>query len=69
MYLGMNLARRQGITYLHLESDYEVLNDMIAKRVKLNGNTVTLCASNYSLDSFDIHDLESPHSKLQSILI
>ncbi|GAU14826.1 hypothetical protein TSUD_50380 [Trifolium subterraneum] len=42
MYLGMNLAWRQGITHLHVESDSKVLINMVTKRIKLNGSTPTL---------------------------
>ncbi|GAU49151.1 hypothetical protein TSUD_87340 [Trifolium subterraneum] len=42
MYLGMSLAWRRGITHLHVESDSEVLIDMLTERIKLNGSTPTL---------------------------
>ncbi|WJX23886.1 hypothetical protein P8452_13068 [Trifolium repens] len=98
MYLGMDLAWRQGITHLHVESDSKVLVDMVTNRVKLDGRTPTLVLRikhllalswqvilshtwregnrsadwlanfSYSLDSFDIHVLETPPRELQSML-
>jgi ribonuclease HI len=35
MYLGLNLARREGIMYLHVESDYKVLIDMVKNKITL----------------------------------
>jgi ribonuclease HI len=37
MYMAMNLARRQGITQLIVESDSKLLIDMVTGRCNLNG--------------------------------
>ncbi|MCI61737.1 ribonuclease H protein, partial [Trifolium medium] len=42
MYLGLDLARQQGIRQLHVESDFKVLIDMVTKKNKFNGNIPTL---------------------------
>ncbi|PNX80630.1 receptor-like kinase [Trifolium pratense] len=42
MYLGLDLARQQGIRQLHVESDSKVLIDMVTKKNKFNGNIPTL---------------------------
>ncbi|GAU42748.1 hypothetical protein TSUD_77850 [Trifolium subterraneum] len=42
MYLGMQLAWRQGFHLLQVESDSKTLVDMITGKVKINGNPPTL---------------------------
>jgi ribonuclease HI len=42
MYIGMDLARRQGITHLQVESDSKVLVDMVTGNCNVNGNIPTL---------------------------
>jgi len=42
MYLGMQLAWRQGFHNLQVESDSKTLVDMITRKVKFNGNPPTL---------------------------
>jgi ribonuclease HI len=42
MYIGMDLARRQGITHLQVESDSKVLVDMVTGNCNTNGNISTL---------------------------
>jgi ribonuclease HI len=42
MYIGMDLARRQGITHLQVESDSKVLVDMVTGNCNANGNVPTL---------------------------
>ncbi|XP_045831229.1 uncharacterized protein LOC123922567 [Trifolium pratense] len=98
MYIGMNLARRQGITHLQVESDSKVLVEMVTGNCNVNDNIPTLVRrirdltnmnwhvqinhtwhegnksayrlANYSLtlNSFDLHVLETPPTKLQSLL-
>ncbi|CAJ2669285.1 unnamed protein product [Trifolium pratense] len=98
MYIGMNLARRQGITHLQVESDSKMLVDMVTGNCNVNGNIPTLIKrirdlknmnwhvqfnhtwregnrsadwlANFSLtlNSFDLHVLESPPRELQSLI-
>ncbi|GAU34538.1 hypothetical protein TSUD_219210 [Trifolium subterraneum] len=98
MYIGIDLARRQGITHLQVESDSKVLVEMVTGNCNVNGNIPTLLKrirdlinmnwdvqinhtwregnksadwlANYSLtlNSFDLHVLETPLRKLQSLL-
>ncbi|GAU44778.1 hypothetical protein TSUD_27470 [Trifolium subterraneum] len=42
MYLGMNLALRQGITHLQVDSDSKVLVDMVTGNCTINGSIPTL---------------------------
>ncbi|MCH97348.1 ribonuclease H protein, partial [Trifolium medium] len=42
MYLGIELAWRQGFHHLEVESDSKTLVDMITGKVKINGNPPTL---------------------------
>ena len=42
MYIGMDMARRQEITHLHVESDSKVLVDMVTGKCNINGNVPTL---------------------------
>ncbi|PNX55280.1 hypothetical protein L195_g048907 [Trifolium pratense] len=42
MYIGMDLARRQGITQLQVESDLKVLVDMVMGNCKVNERTPPL---------------------------
>ncbi|GAU18198.1 hypothetical protein TSUD_249000 [Trifolium subterraneum] len=55
MYLGLGLARREGIMHLHVESDSKVLIDMVTKKINFKGNMPTLF-------------IESPPGELQRIL-
>jgi len=38
VYIGMDMARRQGITHLQVESDFKVLVDMVIEKCNINGN-------------------------------
>ena len=42
MYIGMDMARRQGTTHLQVESDSSLLVDMVAEKRNINGNVPTL---------------------------
>jgi ribonuclease HI len=42
MYLGLDLARREVIMHLHVESDSKVLIDMVTKKINFKGNMPTL---------------------------
>jgi hypothetical protein len=42
MYIGMDLARRKGITHLQVESDLKVLVDIIMGNCKGNGRIPTV---------------------------
>ena len=42
MYIGMDIARRQGITHLQVESDSKLLVDMVTEKCNINGNVPTL---------------------------
>jgi len=42
MYIGMDMARRQGITHLQVESDSSLLVDMVTGKCNINGNVPTL---------------------------
>jgi ribonuclease HI len=42
MHIGMNLARRQWITHLQVESDSKVLVDMVIENCNANINILTL---------------------------
>jgi len=42
MFLGMQLAWRQGFHHLQVESDSKTLVDMIKGNVKINGKAPTL---------------------------
>ncbi|GAU35182.1 hypothetical protein TSUD_319920 [Trifolium subterraneum] len=53
MYVGMNLARRQGVTRLILESDSKLLVDMVTWRCNLNGATPILIRRIKGLIDFD----------------
>ncbi|PNX95042.1 ribonuclease H [Trifolium pratense] len=98
MYIGMDLARRQGITHLQVESDSKVLVEMVTGNYNDNRNIPTLVRrirdltnlnwhvqinhtwregnksadwlANYSLtlNSFDLHVLETPPREFQSLL-
>jgi len=98
MYIGMDMARRQGITRLQVESDSNILVDMVTGKCNINGNVPTLIRrirdlknmswqvqinhiwregnrsvdwlANFSLslDSFDLHVIETPPRKLQYLL-
>jgi ribonuclease HI len=98
MYIGMDLARRQGITHLQVESDSKVLVDMVTGNCKVNGRIPTLIRrirdlktldwqvqinhtwregnrsadwlANFSLtlDSFDLHIVETPPRELRSLI-
>jgi len=98
MYLGMQLAWRQGFHNLQVESDSKTLVDMITRKVKINGNPPTLIRRiqdllklnwqvhfnhtwregnksadwmanfSFSLDSFNIHVMETPPSGILSLI-
>jgi hypothetical protein len=38
MYLGLDLARREGIMQLYVESDSKILIDMVTDKIKFKGN-------------------------------
>jgi len=42
MYLGLEIARRRGITHLQVESHSKVLVDMITGNCNINGSAPTL---------------------------
>jgi hypothetical protein len=42
MYIGMDLARRQGVALLHVDSDSMVLVDMVTRNCNINRNIPTL---------------------------
>ncbi|GAU30112.1 hypothetical protein TSUD_295930 [Trifolium subterraneum] len=42
MNLGLDLARREGIMHLHVESDSKFLIDMVTKKINFKGNMPTL---------------------------
>jgi len=42
MYIGMDMARRQGITHLQVESDSKILVDMVTEKCNINENVPTL---------------------------
>jgi len=42
MYIGVDMARRQGITHLQVESDSKVLVNMVTGKCNINGNVPTL---------------------------
>jgi len=42
MYIGMDMARRQGITHLQVESNSKVLVGMVTGNCIINGNVTTL---------------------------
>jgi hypothetical protein len=42
MYLGMDLAMRQGMTHLQVDSDSKLLVDMVTGNCTINGNIPTL---------------------------
>jgi len=42
MYIGMDMARRQGITHLQVESDSSLLVYMVTGKCSINGNVPTL---------------------------
>jgi len=98
MYIGMDMARRQGITHLQVESDSKILVDMVTGKCNINGNVPTLIRrirdlknmswqvqinhiwregnrsadwlANFSLslDSFDLHVIETPPRELRCLL-
>jgi hypothetical protein len=98
MYLGMQLAWRQGFHNLQVESDSKTLVDMITRKVTINGNPPTLIRRiqdllklnwqvhfnhtwregnksadwmanfSFSLDSFNIHVMETPPSGILSLI-
>ena len=98
MYIGMDMARRQGITHLQVGSDSKVLVDMVTEKCTINGNVPTLIRrirdlknmswqvqinhiwqegnrsadwlANFSLslDSFDLHVIETPPRELRYLL-
>jgi len=42
MYIGMDMAQRQRITHLQVESDSSLLVDMVTWKCNINGNIPTL---------------------------
>jgi ribonuclease HI len=98
MYIGVDMARRQGITHLQVESDSKVLVDMVTGKCNINGNVPTLIRrirdlknmswqvqinhiwregnksadwlANFSpsIDSFDLHVIETPLTELQCLI-
>jgi hypothetical protein len=42
MYVGMDLAQRQGVTHLQVDSDLKVLVDMVMGNCNINRNVPTL---------------------------
>ena len=42
MYIGMDMARRQGITHLQVENDSSLLVDMVIRKCNINENVPTL---------------------------
>jgi len=42
MYIGMDMARRRGITHFQVESDSSLLVDMVTGKCNINGNVPTL---------------------------
>ncbi|GAU26504.1 hypothetical protein TSUD_361370 [Trifolium subterraneum] len=55
MYIRMDLARRQGITHLQVESDSNVLVDMVTKQCNVNGNIPTLVKRIHDLKNMNWH--------------
>ncbi|GAU44764.1 hypothetical protein TSUD_246570 [Trifolium subterraneum] len=55
MYIGMNLARRQGITHLQVESDSKMLVDMVTGNCNVNENIPTLIKCIRSLKNMNWH--------------
>jgi ribonuclease HI len=53
MYVGLELARRKGVTHLIVESDSKILIDMVTGRCKLNGATPILLRRIQELISMD----------------
>jgi hypothetical protein len=53
MYIGMDLARRQGIIHLQVESDLKVLVDMVTRNCKVNGRIPTLIRRIRDLKTLD----------------
>jgi len=98
IYIGIYMARRQGIAHLQVESDSKVLVDMIIGKCNINGNVPTLIrrirdlknmswqvqinhiwreanrlvdwVANFSLslDSFDLHVIETLPRELRCLL-
>ncbi|GAU23111.1 hypothetical protein TSUD_305580 [Trifolium subterraneum] len=53
MYIGMDLARRKGVTHLQVESDSKVLVDMVTGNCKVNGRIPTLVRRIRDLKNLD----------------
>jgi hypothetical protein len=53
MYVGLELARRKGVTHLIVESNSKILIDMVTGRCKLNGATPILLRRIQELISMD----------------
>jgi len=98
MYIGMEMARRQGITHLQVESDSSLSVDMITGKCNINKNVPTLIWRirdlknmswhvhishtwheqnrsvdwlvnfSLSLETFDLHVIETPPRELQRLL-
>jgi len=98
IYIGIYMARRQGIAHLQVESDSKVLVDMIIGKCNINGNVPTLIRRirdlknmswqvqinhiwreanrlvdwlakfSLSLDSFDLHVIETLPRELRCLL-
>jgi ribonuclease HI len=57
MYIGMDMARRKGITHLQVESDSSFLVDMVTGKCNINGNVSTLirCIRDLKNVSWHVH--------------
>ncbi|PNX96857.1 receptor-like kinase [Trifolium pratense] len=55
MYIRMDLARRQGISHLQVESDSKVLVDMVTEKCNVNGNISTLIKRIHDLKNMNWH--------------
>ncbi|GAU49481.1 hypothetical protein TSUD_286190 [Trifolium subterraneum] len=53
MYIGMDLARRKGVTHLQVESDSKVLVDMVTGNCMVNGRIPTLVKRIHDLKNLD----------------
>jgi ribonuclease HI len=53
MYIGLDMARRKGITHLHVESDSKVLVNIVTGNCNIHGGTPTLVQRNRTIKNMD----------------